>query len=267
MEFGYEAMKAHVRQQEIDQVEKAVGAIPDLSGVKFIHFGYPLGRLVPAVQAESIDDNLYAEGGAIPYSHDNRAVKEDVCVVSYLKELLGELVVLSCGKCVLCREGLRQLQLVFDSITRNTCNTQRLDYAREIAHAMAIGCDCDFGKGAGRLLENAMTDFQEEISDHIRRKRCPALICSAFYTLHILPDKCVGCGDCMDECPEDAIEGKTKFIHMIDNDICDRCGKCVAVCPEDAIVKAGPVKPRTPNRLTRVGAFRSVGSRNRDDDD
>lgn len=27
-------------------------------------------------------------------------------------------------------------------------------------------------------------------------------------TYHILADQCTGCGDCMDECEEDAIQGK-----------------------------------------------------------
>ncbi len=265
MEFGYEAMKAHVRQLDIDKIERTVQFSPTDYAQKFVHLGYPLGRIVPADQLEQISDTIYQSDGTIPYSTDNKQLNADTCVVSYLHRVLRELISLSCGKCVLCREGLWQLALIFDSISRGSANMERFAFAKELSHAMSIGCDCDFGKGAGRMVELALVDFEDEITDHIRRKRCPSLSCTAFFTMHILPDLCTGCGDCMDECPEDAIEGKSKFIHMIDNDVCDRCGKCVAVCEENAIVKAGPIKPRTPTRLTRVGTFKSA-RRQADDD-
>lgn len=65
-------------------------------------------------------------------------------------------------------------------------------------------------------------------------------------TVHILASKCVGCGECMDVCEDDAILGKKNFVHVIEQDECTICGKCVEACDEDAIVLAGAVKPRCP---------------------
>jgi ferredoxin len=49
------------------------------------------------------------------------------------------------------------------------------------------------------------------------------------------PDKCTGCGSCVDVCPPEAIEvlkGKAVInMHCID------CGACPRVCPEGAIRK------------------------------
>lgn len=45
---------------------------------------------------------------------------------------------------------------------------------------------------------------------------------------------CVGCGDCLEVCPVDAIElvnGKA----VIDNDKCINCNICVGTCTYDAI--------------------------------
>ena len=64
---------------------------------------------------------------------------------------------------------------------------------------------------------------------------------------------CDGCGDCLDACPEDAIEGKPGFIHMLDESMCEKCGMCAEVCPQRAIVAGG--KFRVPKKLTRVGKF------------
>jgi NADH-quinone oxidoreductase subunit F len=52
----------------------------------------------------------------------------------------------------------------------------------------------------------------------------------------------------MDACEDDAILGKKKFVHVIDQDECTICGKCMEACDEDAIVMAGAVKPRCPTK-------------------
>ncbi len=77
-------------------------------------------------------------------------------------------------------------------------------------------------------------------------------------TFHILPDLCDGCGECVDVCPEDAIEGGRKKVHVIDQDACEKCGKCYEVCMDlrQAVVKAGAVKPRTPKRPIPVGTWK-----------
>lgn len=67
-------------------------------------------------------------------------------------------------------------------------------------------------------------------------------------TYHILAEKCVGCGDCMDACDEDAILGKTRFVHVIEQNECTQCGACMEACDEDAVVRAGAVKPRCPRK-------------------
>lgn len=67
-------------------------------------------------------------------------------------------------------------------------------------------------------------------------------------TYHILPAKCVGCGECMDACEEETILGKPRFVHVIDQKACTQCGACMKACDEDAIVMAGADKPRTPPR-------------------
>ena len=204
MEFGYQAMKDHARQQEIDALERVKPRLSGLEGVKLVHVGCPLGRVLPADRAAELLEDL---GGAVPYSNEVKYLDGSVCVVDYLKNLTHELMELSCSKCVLCREGLRQLHLVFDGITRGHGSAEQLGYAKEVAHAMSVGCDCDFGKGAGLMLELALEDFADEFDQHIRKKRCPALVCRAFFTVHVLADRCVGCGKCMEVCPEDAIIG------------------------------------------------------------
>ena len=82
--------------------------------------------------------------------------------------------------------------------------------------------------------------------EHISKKGCRAGVCKKFMTYHILASKCIGCGECMDACEDEAILGKKKFVHVIDLNECTLCGKCMDVCDEDAIVMAGAKKPKCP---------------------
>jgi len=48
-------------------------------------------------------------------------------------------------------------------------------------------------------------------------------------------DDCVGCGNCVDVCPENAI--KCDDVAVIDAKLCVDCGACIDECPADAIVE------------------------------
>ena len=75
-------------------------------------------------------------------------------------------------------------------------------------------------------------------------------------SIYIDPNACTGCEECADVCPADAIEGKSGFIHMIDEFECTKCGKCIAACEEEAIIQTDGRLPKLPTRLTKVGKFK-----------
>lgn len=50
---------------------------------------------------------------------------------------------------------------------------------------------------------------------------------------HVIEDKCVGCGNCKEVCPVDAISEGTPYV--IDAGKCIDCGNCVGECPVEAI--------------------------------
>lgn len=47
-------------------------------------------------------------------------------------------------------------------------------------------------------------------------------------------EACVGCGTCVDACPEAAIEMDDEFA-KVDEARCNECGTCVDSCPTQAI--------------------------------
>lgn len=49
----------------------------------------------------------------------------------------------------------------------------------------------------------------------------------------IKESECVGCGACVDVCPENAIT--VDDVAVIDQDKCVDCGACIDECPSNAI--------------------------------
>src|SRR5512139_1137147 len=53
-----------------------------------------------------------------------------------------------------------------------------------------------------------------------------------------LPDRCTGCGVCIENCPDRALSRSPQGI-LVDATLCRHCGRCVQVCPMEARESTG----------------------------
>ncbi|MCD7868346.1 MAG: 4Fe-4S binding protein [Clostridiales bacterium] len=223
-----------------------VGDLVSLEGAKAVRMGYRLYTPAEAKERTAAD----AINGRI------RVLGEKDCVVQEVLAQLGRDRQISCGKCVFCREGLIQLEYMQREITAARGKGDFLDLTREIGQAMCGNTLCTVGQESAWMALDAVEKFGDEYVSHMKKNKCPAGVCSAFEHIYIDPKACTGCGDCLDVCPKECIEGKAKYIHMIDEFECTKCGKCVEACGEEAIVRTSGKLPKLPTRLTKVGKFR-----------
>lgn len=200
--------------------------------------------------AEKTVVELPVENGVI------KVLTEKDCIVSETEKALTASRKQSCGKCVFCREGLLQLQYMQKEITEGRGKAEFIELTKEIGDAMTYSTPCTMGQVSSKIALSAVELFESEYTAHIKKKNCPAGVCFSTETIYIDPKRCQGCGECMDVCPKDCIEGKAKYIHMIDDFDCDKCGKCMEACEEGAIIKTSGKVPKLPNRLTKVGRFK-----------
>ncbi len=185
------------------------------------------------------------------------AKAENCCVVDRASTLMGLVRKEICGHCVYCREGTAQLQAIILEISNGKGKPDDLDLILEICSTIRDMADCELSKTACANLAEAVENFRDEWDAHIRRKKCPAAVCRRLVTYHISGEKCNGCGECFGKCPEGAITGDKDMIHVINQDQCMNCGICFDICSklQNAVLKAGTVKPRTPEKPIPVGTW------------
>lgn len=182
------------------------------------------------------------------------------CPVDRAKMLMEICSKNSCGCCVLCREGTLQVFEILNDVTTGKAEDGDIELILELCEVISKVAGCKQAKEIATQCIELIRIYPEEFEQHTR-KRCNNLICKQYYTLHILPNDCTGCGECI--CPKNAIKGENGFIHIIDNDICNRCLECVQKCAVGCIKKAGVIKPKSPAEPIAVGTFIDDSSRRR----
>lgn len=227
-------------------VDTPVAELVSLDGAKAVYLGYQYFTPDEAKELTAKD----ASSGYI------RVLTEKNCIVAETAKVLGKYRIRSCGRCVFCREGLIQLEYMQKEITSARGKTAQLDLTKEIGEPMISQTLCTVGQVSPCIALSAVSKFGSEFEAHIKKNKCPAGVCGAFVHIYIDPQTCTGCEDCTDVCPADCIEGKSGFIHMIDEFECTKCGKCIEACEEEAIVMTAGKLPKLPNRLIKVGKFK-----------
>ena len=208
------------------------GGIPGGKKFKAVQTGGPSGGCIPEnlLDLEVGFDEL-TKAGSMMGSGGMIVMDEDTCMVDVARYFIDFLTDESCGKCVPCREGLRQMLKVLTNITEGKGKEGDIELLEELSEVAGDASLCALGTSAPNPFLSTVRYFRDEYEAHIKEKRCPAMSCKELITYHIDPAKCTACMICFRKCPVDAIDGAKKTIHIIDQEICTKCGTCFEVCP------------------------------------
>jgi len=224
------------------------GGIPGGKKFKAVQTGGPSGGCIPEEQLDmQVDFDQLAKAGSMMGSGGMIVMDEDTCMVDVARYFLDFLSGESCGKCVPCREGIRQMLKILTNITRGEGREGDIERLEELSEVTRDASLCALGKTAANPVLSTIRYFRDEYEAHIKEKRCPAYVCKELISYYIDPEKCQGCMICFRQCPAEAIIGGKNQIHVIDQEKCTKCGTCFEVCPArfDAVRKLSgePVPP------------------------
>ncbi|MCP4525234.1 MAG: NADH-quinone oxidoreductase subunit F [Aestuariibacter sp.] len=215
-----------------DIIYKIGGGIPDGKKFKAVQTGGPSGGCIPGELLDlPVDFDELTKAGSMMGSGGMIVMDEDTCMVDVARYFIDFLTDESCGKCVPCREGLRQMDKILTNITAGKGKESDLELLEELSQTAIEASLCALGKSAPNPFLSTMRYFRDEYEAHIKEKKCPALSCKELISYYIDPVKCQACMICLRQCPVEAIDGGKKKIHVIEQEKCTNCGTCFEVCP------------------------------------
>jgi len=205
-------------------------------GFKAVQIGGPSGGCLTRDHLDlPIDFDSLKTVGAMVGSGGLVVMNKNTCMVSVARFFMQFTQHESCGKCVLCREGTKQMLALLDDIIEGRATMETLDLLEDLAAAVQKGSLCGLGKTAPNPVLSTMKHFRDEYLAHVRDKRCPTGKCKALVRLTIDEDLCKGCTLCAVKCPVGAITGEKGKPHHIDDKVCRKCYICVEACKFKAI--------------------------------
>ena len=215
------------------------GGIDGDKPFKAVQTGGPSGGCIPSRLLDTpVDYDSLNAAGTIMGSGGMVVMDESTCMVDFARYFLDFAQQESCGKCLPCRLGTKQLLDILEDITRGKGTPEDIELLVSLGQAIKAGSLCGLGQTAPNPVLTTIRYFRDEYEAHVNEKRCPAGVCRALTRFLIDEETCTGCGLCRKACPVDAIIGEKKVAHKIDEQLCTHCGACRDACPFAAVTVA-----------------------------
>ncbi|MDR0316382.1 MAG: NADH-quinone oxidoreductase subunit L [Treponema sp.] len=148
------------------------GGIASDKKIKFFHLGGQSGPIGSVEQLDTIysytdlkKTGLAVGSGAIV------VMDESVSILEYLQGVTEFFIHESCGKCIPCREGNRQLLVILQKLsTPGAATANDLDTLRLLIRTMTDASFCGLGQTAAAALNSAWKLFKTEFEANVRHE-------------------------------------------------------------------------------------------------
>ncbi len=151
------------------------GGIPNGKKLKAVHFGGPMGGCIPESLIDTpLDFDELAKLGAPIGAGSMLVLDEDADMVDVTRYFLGFLSNESCGKCVPCREGIRQMLKILINLCDGKGKEKDIELLEEISEVTGAASLCALGKTAADPLLSTLRYFRDEYEAKIGKGESPA---------------------------------------------------------------------------------------------
>ena len=203
---------------------------------KAVQIGGPSGGCLTREHLDlPVDYDSLRGVGAMVGSGGMVVMHTKTCMVDVARFFMTFTKAESCGKCVPCREGTRQMLAMLDEVVEGRADEGTLARLAEVAQTVQIASLCGLGKTAPSPVLSTLRLFRDEYLAHVLHKRCPTRTCKALTPPSIDAALCKGCTLCVKACPVGAITGEKRHAHVINQETCIKCGACITTCKLKAV--------------------------------
>ena len=203
---------------------------------KAVQIGGPSGGCLTEKDLDlPLDFDSLSAAGAMIGSGGLVVMDSKTCMVEVARFFMNFTQNESCGKCVPCRGGTKQMLAILERIVAGEGRDGDIELLLELADMISHTALCGLGKTAALPVVSTIKNFRDEYEAHIYKKYCPVGACAKLKSFSIDPALCKGCSKCARGCPVGAISGEIKKPFVIDRDKCIKCGACVTACPFHAV--------------------------------
>lgn len=146
------------------------GGLADGKKLKFYHLGGQSGCIGAADQLDTVYSYTDLKKAGLSVGSGAVVVmNEDVSIIEYLKGVAEFFIHESCGKCVPCRSGNKQILRILNRLgTPGMATQEDLDALRRLSDALGNAA-CGLGRTVTAALESAWKLFPEEFEANVRR--------------------------------------------------------------------------------------------------
>ena len=156
------------------------GGIPRGKRFRAVQTGGPSGGCIPAQFVDTlVEYETLAQLGSIMGSGGMVVLDEATCMVEIARYFLSFTQTESCGKCVPCRLGTKQMLEILTRITQGKGRESDIDTLLNIAKTVKECSLCGLGQTCPNPVLTTLNYFRDEYEAHIKEKRCPAAVCDA----------------------------------------------------------------------------------------
>jgi len=167
------------------------GGILDSKRFKAVQTGGPSGGCLPASLLNlPVDYESLTQAGSIMGSGGMVVMDEDNCMVDIARYFLSFTQSESCGKCVPCRLGTKQMLDILEDITNGKGKLEDIDLLLNLSEQVKAGSLCGLGQTAPNPVLTTIRYFRNEYEEHIKRHYCQAAVCEGLVRApcsHICP--------------------------------------------------------------------------------
>jgi NADH-quinone oxidoreductase subunit F len=144
--------------------------------------GGPSGGCIPSRYLDlPIDYEKLASVGSIMGSGGLVILDQSSCMVDLARYFLTFTQSESCGKCVPCRLGTKQLLMILEDICAGRGTERDLGLLERLGEAVKKGSLCGLGQTAPNPVLTTLRYFRDEYLDHVCEARCEAGVCNELF--------------------------------------------------------------------------------------